>query len=73
MEILGLTLFGYAITAIPLWLVFLIVIIVVLLIWKIIKFAIKILIIVIVFLVIFFGLDLLGFFDAIQNLIAGIV
>ncbi|PNX47091.1 MAG: hypothetical protein BV457_06380 [Thermoplasmata archaeon M9B1D] len=69
MEILGITLFGYAI---PLWLVFLIVIIAVLLIWKIIKFAIKILIIVIVFLVIFFGLDLLGFFDAIQNLIAGI-
>jgi hypothetical protein len=69
MEILGITLFGYAI---PLWLVFLIVIIAVLLIWKIIKFAIKILIIVIVFLVIFFGLDLLGFFDVIQNLIAGI-
>jgi len=69
MEILGITLFGYAI---PLWLVFLIVIIAVLLIWKIIKFAIKILIIVIVFLLIFFGLDLLGFFNAIQNLIASI-
>ena len=69
MEILGINLFGYVI---PLWLVFLILLIAVLLIWKIIKFAIKILIIAVVFLVIFFGLDLLGFFDAIQNLIAGI-
>lgn len=69
MEILGITLFGYVM---PLWLVFLILIIVVLFIWKIIKFAIKILIIIVIFFVILFGLDLLGFFDAIQNLIAGI-
>ena len=69
MEILGLNLFGYVI---PLWLVFLILMIAVLLIWKLIKFAIKILIIIVIFFVILFGLDLLGFFDAIQNLIAGI-
>jgi hypothetical protein len=69
MGILGITLLGYGI---PLWLVFLIVVIAVLLIWKLIKFAIKILIIIVIFFVILFGLDLLGFFDAIQNLIAGI-
>ena len=70
MEILGITLFGYVI---PLWLVFLIVIIAVLLIWKLIKFAIKILLIIVVFFVILFGLDFLGFFDAIQKIIAGFV
>jgi hypothetical protein len=68
MEILGVTLFGYYI---PLWLVFLIVIIAVLLIWKLIKFALKILLIIVVFFVILFGLDLLGFFDAIQGVIGG--
>jgi hypothetical protein len=68
METLGIILFGYTI---PLWLVFLIIIIAVLLIWKLIKFAIKILLIVVVFLVILFGLDLLGFFDYIQGVIAG--
>jgi len=70
MDWVGIILFG---TEIPLWALFLILIIAVLIVWKLIKFAIKILLVVIVFFVILFGLDLLGVFEYIQNLIAGVV
>jgi hypothetical protein len=65
MDVLGITL--------PLWALFLIAIIAILIIWKLIKFAIKILLIIIVFFVILFGLDFLGVFDTISNLISSLI
>ena len=63
-------LFGFMI---PLWAVFLGIILVVIVAWKLIKFAIKILLILIVFFVILigidFGLDFLGVFTQIQNIV----
>ena len=53
----------------PLWAVFLLGIILVVIAWKLVKFALKILIILIIFLVILIGLDTLGVFDTIQNLL----
>jgi len=60
-------LFGFDL---PLWVVFGGGIILVFLAWKIIKFAVKILLILIVFLGILFGLDLIGFFLPIQNILS---
>lgn len=54
----------------PLWAVFAGGIVLVYIAWKVIKFAVKILLILIVFLGILFGLDLIGFFGYIQNLIS---
>jgi len=53
----------------PLWAVFLLGIILVVIAWKLVKFALKILIILVVFLIILIGLDTLGVFDTIQNLL----
>ena len=68
MDLIGIILFGQEF---PLWAVFLIAIIGILVLWKFIKFAIKLLLIVVVFLVILVGLDVLGFFNYIQEIIAG--
>ena len=65
MEILGLQ--------IPLYILFLIGIIVVVILWKIIKFAIKILLVLVVFFLVLFGLDVLGVFDYIQNLLSSLI
>ncbi len=61
MEILGVVL--------PLWAVFLIGIIIVVIAWKLVKFALKILLILVVFFIILIGLDALGVFNTIQNLL----
>ena len=61
MEILGVYL--------PLWAVFLLGIIVVVIAWKLVKFALKILLILVVFFIILIGLDALGVFNTIQNLL----
>jgi len=55
---------------IPLWAVFLGVIVIVVVLWKLIKFAIKVLLVVVVFFVILIGLDVLGVFSAVQNLLS---
>ena len=57
----------------PLWVVFLIGIIVVILAWKLIKFALKILLVIILFFVILIGLDALGVFNTIQNIMTAII
>jgi hypothetical protein len=61
MDIFGFTL--------PLWAVFLGIIVIVVLAWKLIKFAIKVLIIFLVGMGILIGLDFIGVFQWIQNLI----
>lgn len=61
MEILGVYL--------PLWAVFLLGIIIVVIAWKLVKFALKILLILVLFLIILIGLDALGVFNTIQNLL----
>lgn len=60
-------LFGFTV---PLWAFFLIIIIGIILAWKLIKFAIKVLIIIIVFFIILIGLDVVGVFDWISEIIA---
>jgi hypothetical protein len=59
--------------SLPLWIVILIGIIVVIIAWKIIKFALKILLVLIVSFAILLGLDLLGVFNFIAELISGFV
>ncbi len=59
--------------SIPLWLLILIGIVVVLLIWKLIKFAITVLIVIILILIVISGLDYLGVFQNLQNLINGLI
>ena len=54
----------------PLWAVFACGIVLVYIAWKIIKFAVKILLILVVFLGILFGLDLVGFFGWVQDLLS---
>lgn len=56
--------------SIPLWGFFLIIIVIIFLAWKLIKFAIKMLIIIIVFFIILIGLDFVGVFDWISEIIA---
>jgi len=63
-------LFGYEI---PLWFFMIIGIIFVVLAWKLIKFALVVLFILIIFLVILMGLDFLGIFEKLQNLIANVI
>jgi len=63
-------LFGYEI---PLWLFMILGIIFVVLAWKLIKFALVVLFILIIFLVILMGLDFLGVFEKLQNLIANVI
>ena len=55
---------------IPLWTIFIGVIITVVVAWKIIKFAIKLLVILIIFFVILVGLDIVGVFSFIKDLIS---
>jgi len=55
---------------IPLWALFIIGLLAVIVLWKLIKFAIKLLIIVVVFFVILIGLDVVGVFDWISEIIA---
>jgi len=62
MELFGIT--------IPLWAIFIGIIIVMFIAWKLIKFAIKLLIIVVVFFIILIGLDFLGVFETIQQIIS---
>ena len=54
---------------IPLWAVFLLFILFVIVAWKLIKFALKFLLITVIIFIILIGLDVLGFFDAIQNIV----
>ena len=60
-------------TNMPLWIVFVIVIIAAVVIWKLIKFALKILLVLIVFFVMLIGLDFLGVFEIIQNILSGFI
>jgi hypothetical protein len=62
MEVFGVT--------IPLWALFLIIIGVIVIAWKLIKFAIKVLIIIVVFFALLIGLDIIGVFDWISEIIA---
>ena len=59
--------------SLPLWAIILVGIIVVVIAWKIIKFALKILLVLIVSLAIIMGLDILGVFDILQNLLSGVI
>ena len=54
----------------PLWAVFGGGIVVLYIAWKILKFAIKLFLILVVFLGVLFGLDLLGFFTWVQELLS---
>jgi len=54
---------------IPLWALLIVIILIIVVAWKLIKFAIKILIIVVVFFAILIGLDVIGVFDGINNLL----
>ena len=56
---------------IPLWAVLLGGLIIVIIAWKVIKFAIKLFVALIIFFGILIGLDMLGIFQWIQNIIAG--
>ena len=62
MEIIGIQL--------PLWTVFLGGLIIVVVAWKLIKFAIKLFVALLLFLGLLIGLDMLGVFQMIQNIIA---
>ena len=53
----------------PLWVVFLGVILLVIVAWKLIKFAIKVLVALLVLLILLMGLDYLGLFTLISNLL----
>jgi|GEM_PF-920875 len=55
--------------SLPLWAIILVGIIVVVIAWKVIKFALKILLVLIVAFAIMMGLDILGVFDILQNLL----
>ncbi|MEA3458311.1 MAG: hypothetical protein U9R21_06485 [Candidatus Thermoplasmatota archaeon] len=59
--------------SLPLWAIILVGLIVVVIAWKIIKFALKILLVLIVSFAIMMGLDILGVFDVLQNLLSGII
>ena len=65
MDVFGFTL--------PLWAVFLGGIILVVVAWKLIKFALKVLLAIVVFFGILIGLDVLGVFTNIQQLLSNIV
>ena len=54
---------------IPLWAVFLLFILFIIVAWKLIKFALKFLLIAIIVFIILIGLDVLGFFDSLQNIV----
>jgi hypothetical protein len=56
-----------------LWLILLIGLIIIFIAWKIIKFAIKILLIFVVGILILFGLDFLGVFNFIQDILANFI
>lgn len=62
MELFGVT--------IPLWALFIGLILIAIVAWKLIKFAIKVLLIVVVFFIILIGLDVVGVFDHIQNILS---
>jgi len=54
---------------IPLWAVFLCFILFIIVAWKLIKFALKFLLIAIIVFIILIGLDVLGVFSSLQNII----
>ena len=56
----------------PLWAIILIGIIIVVIAWNIIKFALQILLVLIISFAILLGLDIIGVFDFIQNLLSGV-
>jgi len=58
---------------IPLWAVFLGGLIVVVVAWKLIKFAIKLLIVLLIFFALIIGLDMIGVFQWIQNMMGSIL
>lgn len=55
---------------IPLWLVFLGGLLIVVVAWKLIKFAIKLLVVLLIFFGLLIGLDMIGVFGKIQELIS---
>lgn len=59
--------------SLPLWAIILVGIIVVVIAWKIIKFALKILLVLIVSFGILMGLDFLGVFNVLQDLLSSII
>ena len=59
--------------SLPLWAIILVGVIVVVIAWKIIKFALKILLVLIVSFAIMMGLDILGVFNPLQELLSGII
>jgi len=62
-----MSLFGFSLSSIPLWALFVIALIVVFILWKFLKFAMIILVIIIVFFAILIGFDLLGVFSWIKD------
>jgi len=56
---------------VPLWAVFLCFILFIIVAWKLIKFAFKFLLIAIIVFIILIGLDVLGVFGSLQNIIEG--
>ena len=56
---------------VPLWAVFLCFILFIIVAWKLIKFALKFLLIAIIIFIILIGLDVLGVFTSLQNIIEG--
>ncbi len=65
MDIIGFT--------VPLWALFLAGIVIIFIAWKIIKFAIKLFVILLIFFGILMGLDMLGVFGWLQQLIMTLV
>jgi hypothetical protein len=64
MDVFGFTL--------PLWAIFLGGIIIVVVAWKLIKFALKVLLVLVVFFAVLVGLDVLGVFNFIQDILSNI-
>ena len=57
---------------IPLWMLLVIGVIIIAIAWKLIKFAIKVFVALLLFFGVLIGLDMVGVFEFIQNLIQGI-
>jgi len=56
---------------VPLWAVFLCFILFIIVAWKLIKFALKFLLIAIIVFIVLIGMDVLGVFNSLQNIIEG--
>ena len=57
---------------IPLWMLLVIGVIIIAIAWKLIKFAIKVFVALLLFFGVLIGLDMVGVFEFIQNLIQGL-